>query len=504
MKNRNLYVLIGAIIFLGGFLYINSDQDEGSSTKSLDLTTVKVQRGDLEKKEEYNGTIRQVDKSSIRSSLTGVVTYLPEEGSVINFGQVLYSVDGKPVVLLEGSLPFYRTLDLTSKDGPDIKQLEQSLIDMGYAQDSFIADETFDEETSDMLNSLYIDYGIETKAEITATEQIAINSKNAEVETIEEAISSGVTTLVQVQQKKKAYDDAEENAIKENAAWQAYQTEIEKLEDDIYELDYQALSEETRASRKEDYESQIEEKKRLQAKEAGEGSVIDADEALTIETAKKAYDDALESYNEGAQQEANLEKAKEDLRDLELSSKSETFSPTNALSLKSPINVGSYVAKVGDPIVASSPLYASSGVSREVTFNLPAGDQGMISVGDNVIVKLPTDEEIKAVVRFVDTVVTEVNNGSKVIEVVLDVVDADDTETYDEAPVDILVTSEVSEDVLYVPVNALVALAEGGYAVEVLSGEDKSYISVEIGVFTDGYVEIIGNIQEGQEVIVPR
>tara|TARA_B100000586_G_scaffold114144_1_gene82241 strand:- start:1411 stop:2925 length:1515 start_codon:yes stop_codon:yes gene_type:complete len=504
MKNRNLYVLIGAIIFLGGLLYVNSDQDEGSNTKSLDLTTVKVQRGDLEKKEEYNGTIRQVDKSSIRSSLTGVVTYLPEEGSVINFGQVLYSVDGKPVVLLEGSIPFYRTLDLTSKDGPDIKQLEQSLIDMGYAQDSFVADETFDEETSDMLNSLYIDYGIETKAEITATEQIAINSKNAEVETIEEAISSGVTTLVQVQQKKKALDDAKENATKENSAWEAYQTEIEKLEDDIYELDYQALSDETRASRKEDYEAEIEEKKRLQDKEAGEGAVIDADEALTIETAQKAYDDALESYEDGAQQEANLEKAKEDLRDLELSSKSETFSPTNALSLKSPINVGSYVAKVGDAIVVASPLYASSGISREVTFNLPAGDQGMISVGDNVIVKLPTDEEIKAVVRFVDTVVTEINNGSKVIEVVLDVVDADDTQTYDEAPVDILVTSEVSEDVLYVPVNALVALAEGGYAIELLSGEEKSYISVEIGVFTDGYVEIIGNIQEGQEVIVPR
>ena len=72
-----------------------------------------------------------------------------------------------------------------------------------------------------------------------------INSKNAEVETIEEAISSGVTTLVQVQQKKKALDDAKENATKENSAWQAYQTEIEKLEDDIYELDYQALSDET-------------------------------------------------------------------------------------------------------------------------------------------------------------------------------------------------------------------------------------------------------------------
>ena len=92
----------------------------------------------------------------------------------------------------------------------------------------------------------------------------------------------------------------------------------------------------------------------------------------------------------------------------------------------------------------------------------------------------------------------------KGIEVILDVVDAENTETYDEAPVDILVTSEVSKNVLYVPVNALVALAEGGYAVEVLVGENKEYIAVEIGVFTDGFVEIIGNVQEGQEVIVPR
>ena len=128
----------------------------------------------------------------------------------------------------------------------------------------------------------------------------------------------------------------------------------------------------------------------------------------------------------------------------------------------------------------------------------------MVSVGDAVTVKLPTDEEINAVVRFVDAVVSELGNGSKVIEVILDVVDAENTETYDEAPVDILVTSEVSKNVLYVPVNALVALAEGGYAVEVLTGENKEYIAVEIGVFTDGFVEIIGNIQEGQEVIVPR
>ena len=66
------------------------------------------------------------------------------------------------------------------------------------------------------------------------------------------------------------------------------------------------------------------------------------------------------------------------------------------------------------------------------------------------------------------------------------------------------------------PVNALIALAEGGYAVEIYNGDsetevfsgesgvDSTYVGVEIGVFTDGYVEIVGNISEGQLVIVPR
>ena len=72
-------------------------------------------------------------------------------------------------------------------------------------------------------------------------------------------------------------------------------------------------------------------------------------------------------------------------------------------------------------------------------------------------------------------------------------------------------TTEISENVLYVPVNALLALAEGGYALEVYDGEldngtfegesgvDTSYIAVEIGVFTEGFVEVIGNISKVYE-----
>ena len=138
-----------------------------TSNKTLELTTVSIKKGDLEKKEEYNGTLRQTDSKVLNSPMSGVVTYVPKEGTVINFGEVLFAIDNKPVILLEGATPFYRTLDLNSNPGPDILQLEEALIYLGYAAEDFVPDETFDETTSNMLNTLYEDYKIDTKSEIT-------------------------------------------------------------------------------------------------------------------------------------------------------------------------------------------------------------------------------------------------------------------------------------------------------------------------------------------------
>ena len=98
---------------------------------------------------------------------------------------MLFAVDNKPVILIEGRTPFYRTLDLNSDPGPDILQVEKALVSLGYALEDFVPDEIFDETTSNMLNMLYVDYKIETKSEVTSTEQVAINLKESEVENIE-------------------------------------------------------------------------------------------------------------------------------------------------------------------------------------------------------------------------------------------------------------------------------------------------------------------------------
>ena len=542
-KLKNLYILIAVLALgYGGYYFGTQNTETSSSSKTLELTTTEIQKGDLAKKEEYNGTLRQTDSRVLNSPMSGVVTFVPKEGTIINFGEVLFAVDNKPVILVEGETPFYRTLDLNSDPGPDVFQLERALVFLGYAAEDFVPDETFDETTSNMLNTLYIDYKIETKSEITPSEQVAINLKQTEVDNIEDTISDGgttltevnskkktledlqkdsVTTLAEVNSKKKTLDDAIENSTKENAAWQAatnliedYYQQIDLLKD-LTNPRTIAKSQETRDEEIKNYEDLIEEQKRIREMEEGEGSVVDGAEALAIENAQKAYDDALKSYNEGVDQESELAKAKEELEELKLSAKSETFSPTNAYASKTAIIVGSYISDVGSAVTLNSPLYNISSIGIEVVFQVDATDQETVSLGDSVEIELPTDERVPTVITFIDQVVTQTQAG-EFIEVTLEVLNPEEIEAYDQAPVKVFVTTEISENVLYVPVNALLALAEGGYALEIYDGEldgatfegesgvDTSYVAVEIGVFTDGFVEVKGNISEGQTVVVPR
>ena len=516
LKLKNLYALIFiTALAYGGYYFGTQNTVDSTSSKTLELTTISIQKGDLAKKEEYNGTLRQTDKKILNSPTNGVVTFLPKEGSVVNFGEVLFIIDNKPVILLQGSTPFYRTLDLNSDPGVDILQVEEALVYLGYADSTFVPDEVFDEQTSKMLNTLYIDYGIDTKSEITPTEQVLINQKQDEIELLENTVSDGGTTLSEVNNKKKLLDDAKENATKENAARQAAENEIERIRNLIDELTYESMSEDTRAGKKAQYEEDIKTQERIQSREAGKESGIDATEQLAIDNAQKAYDDTLESYNEGVDRDAELAKAREELNELQLSSISETFSPTNAFASKTPIITGSIINDLGSAVALNSPLYNISSVGIEVVFQVDATDQETVTLGKNVEIELPTDERVPTVITFIDQVVTQTQAGD-FIEVVLEVLNPEEVEAYDQAPVKVFLTTEVSENVLYVPVNALLALAEGGYALEVYegvaegstfegeSGVDTTYVAVEIGVFTDGFVEVIGNIQEGQLVVVPR
>jgi multidrug efflux pump subunit AcrA (membrane-fusion protein) len=76
----------------------------------------------------------------------------------------------------------------------------------------------------------------------------------------------------------------------------------------------------------------------------------------------------------------------------------------------------------------------------------------------------------------------------------------------DQASVQVAITAATVRDALVVPVNALLALASGGFAVEVVGANGKHVlVPVTTGLFddSDGLVQVTGNLTPGQRVVVP-
>jgi multidrug efflux pump subunit AcrA (membrane-fusion protein) len=60
--------------------------------------------------------------------------------------------------------------------------------------------------------------------------------------------------------------------------------------------------------------------------------------------------------------------------------------------------------------------------------------------------------------------------------------------------VEVYVTTETRKGVLAVPVSALLALKEGGYAVETVDAAGRhQLVAVRLGVFSGGMVEVSGS-----------
>lgn len=73
-----------------------------------------------------------------------------------------------------------------------------------------------------------------------------------------------------------------------------------------------------------------------------------------------------------------------------------------------------------------------------------------------------------------------------------------------EAPVEVTYTGEQRKDVLSVPVAALVALAEGGYGLQIVEGGATRYLPVRVGMFADGRAEVSGaGLADGMTVGMP-
>ena len=155
----------------------------------------------------------------------------------------------------------------------------------------------------------------------------------------------------------------------------------------------------------------------------------------------------------------------------------------------------------------------ASSTTRVVTVALPVTHEYLVHAGDAVSVVLPDGKTTTAGrVRDISTVATAPSSAGSAgasstptVTMTITLDKPNETGNLDQAPVEVNVTDQAARGVLAVPINALLALAEGGDAVEVVSADGtRRLVAVQTGLFSDTMVQVGGpGIAEGMLVEVP-
>ncbi|MEO3929736.1 peptidoglycan-binding protein [Micromonosporaceae bacterium B7E4] len=139
MSHRRMAVVAGvalaaALAGAAGILVTNgrAQDNDGRTETAVSTGTAEVRTADVSARTHVNGTLGYAGTYQVIAPGPGVLTRLPAAGQTIRRGRIVYEVDGKPVVLMYGSRPAWRTLDIGIADGPDVQQLETNLKALGH------------------------------------------------------------------------------------------------------------------------------------------------------------------------------------------------------------------------------------------------------------------------------------------------------------------------------------------------------------------------------------
>jgi hypothetical protein len=196
--------------------------------------------------------------------------------------------------------------------------------------------------------------------------------------------------------------------------------------------------------------------------------------------------------------------------------------PGDVVVEPSSVVVNSVTANPGAPATGS--LMTLSSTTKVVTVNLPVTAEGLAAVGGAVQIQLPDNSTTNGHITSVGTIAQNQNSGSgggggsgsgpgsgsgsgggnATIPVTISLDTPQSVGSLTGAPVTVNFTSAEHANVLAVPVGALLALAEGGYAVDVVDPNGHTHlVAVTLGMFANGQVEISGpDVREGMKVEV--
>jgi hypothetical protein len=455
----------------------------GEPVDTADVRTAVVEQGALAAGMRLTGTLTLGQVNALSGTGTGVLTALPAPGTQVAAGQVLYEVDGRPVFLLTGPAPLWRSLRL-GDTGKDVLTLKTALAALGHDVGDPSTD-VFDSATSDAVAALYTSVGQTPPAE-TAEGTKAVADARAAVDAAQKTVTAARKTLADAGGPPSPLAVAEADAAVVDAA--------------------AALEE---------------------ASAAGTGVALAQarlDAATTARTALDAEPDvtAQRQAVEDAVQQVAATKAALGV------ARAQSVGPGQVTMLDAAaVRVESVVGRLGGPV--SGEVLRWTGMTTFVEAPVTASQQAALAIGTTVQVRLPSGGVVDGTVTSVGTTAgtdgrsgTDGDDGSgaggggagdgggsatgaakPVLRV--DVVDQAAVAPLAGSAVTVEVSTDVAQDALIVPVTALLALAEGGYAVERVTDEgDVQLVAGKVGLIAEARVQVTGDgLEPGVRVRIP-
>ncbi|MFE4590851.1 peptidoglycan-binding protein [Streptomyces laurentii] len=113
-------VVVVAAVAVVGALGLGGGDDGDPTSPPRSGSVVSVTRATLTERTSLEGQLGYGAELPLPVKAQGTVTWLPETGATVERGDELLRVDDRPVILMYGSLPMYRSLGLTAQeDEPD-------------------------------------------------------------------------------------------------------------------------------------------------------------------------------------------------------------------------------------------------------------------------------------------------------------------------------------------------------------------------------------------------
>lgn len=160
-------------------------------------------------------------------------------------------------------------------------------------------------------------------------------------------------------------------------------------------------------------------------------------------------------------------------------------------------------AKVGETLVAATPVLTISGEAQIVSASVPVDEIDMWARGTAVeLVWDDGGDPATGAVTGVGRDVTTNASGDATVEVAV-ALDEPETQRPNQSQVTVSFTAQHRPGAVAVPVTAIVAGPDGEPAVRVVDGETERVVEVITGLVDGGWVEVVDGLSAGEVVRVP-